>query len=522
MTSYPSATARPPARIPRRFRTLAAAVLASTALGGCDALTARMSDAFQPAEIQQMRAAATDPTVKAFYEARQWEPAWTSGEAEDLLEVFQGAQANGLDPSPFTRIIQAAEGRGERDAELTLAALTYAKALAHGAVDPKAVHDIYSLDRPEIDVAVGLDQAIRSKALVSWLNSLAPQDAEYKALSQAYLDYQARAQAAAAAPIPTGPRVTAGAADARIAEVSLRLAQEGFLDEAAAAAATGGAFTPAVSQGLRLFQADQDLKVDGALDDATVEALNTMSADRARQLAVNLERRRWLARDVPATRIDVNTAAAELVYWRDNAPAWKTRTIAGSAENATPALGETFKQLVVNPPWNVPQGIAEKEILPKGQPYLDDNDMYVEDGRVVQRAGPKAALGLVKFDMQNQWAIYLHDTPAKAVFASDERHRSHGCVRVQDAVGFARRLAAEAGKGEEFDTALASGETKVVSLGADIPVRLLYHTTHMNDAGQLVFTHDAYGWDDKLAGVMGLKAARRAGGEPLVSALLGP
>jgi murein L,D-transpeptidase YcbB/YkuD len=517
-------------------------MLAGVVLGGCgdggfDGVAASIQDGaanlFSPVEIREMRAAATEPEVKAFYVARQWKPAWSAESGKGLMEILQGAQRHGLDPTPFVRLIQAAEGRGARDAELTLAALRYAEALSAGVVDPKSVHDIYTLDRPKLEVAAGLEQALNANRLGDWLDGLAPQDDEYKALSQAYLAYQDRAQAAAANPAPAGATVRPGAADPRLNLVAARMAEEGYLDATlvppaptAAAAQTqpppAARLTPAMAAGLKLFQADQDLPATGAFDDATAAALNTVAADRARQLAVNLERRRWLARDPAATRIDVNTAANTLVYRRDGQVAWESRTVSGSAKNQTPALGETFKQLVVNPPWNVPDGIAKEEIFPKGQAYLDSHDMYVDEGKVVQRPGPKTALGLVKFDMQNRYAIYLHDTPSKTAFARDERHLSHGCVRVEKAVEFARLLANDAGKLEAFDTALASGETKVVELGHAIPVRLMHHTAYVDDQGRIVFTNDAYGWDDKLAAAMGLRAARRAGGQGVLVSEFGP
>jgi murein L,D-transpeptidase YcbB/YkuD len=234
-----------------------------------------------------------------------------------------------------------------------------------------------------------------------------------------------------------------------------------------------------------------------------------------------MERRRWLARALPPTRIDVNIASAELVYLRDGNEAWTSRAVAGSPEDPTPPIGGAFKQLVVNPPWNVPEGIAAEEILPKGPAYMAANDMYVDNGRVVQRPGPKAALGAVKFDMQNRWAIYLHDTPAKSVFASDQRHRSHGCVRVERAVEFARFLANERGVVSDFDTDLQSGETGTVQLKEEVPVRLLYHTAYVDKSGRLIFADDVYEWDDRLGQAMGLEPSRRRP-TARMSALLGP
>jgi len=106
-----------------------------------------------------------------------------------------------------------------------------------------------------------------------------------------------------------------------------------------------------------------------------------------------------------------------------------------------PQLGAPIFQLVANPTWTVPDSIVEEEIAEKSSSWLSANDFTRKDGHWVQGPGPKNSLGIVKFDMKDDEAIYLHDTPAKALFGEPERHESHGCVRVQNAVDFARELA---------------------------------------------------------------------------------
>jgi murein L,D-transpeptidase YcbB/YkuD len=233
--------------------------------------------------------------------------------------------------------------------------------------------------------------------------------------------------------------------------------------------------------------------------------------DQARQLAANLERRRWLHRVTPDHRIDVNTAGAFLGYFINGRQVVTARTVVGRPDNPTPAIEAAFQRLIVNPPWRVPDNIAEKEILPKGEAYMAAQDMRIENGKVVQQPGAKSALGQVKFDVQDPYDIYLHDTPAKALFVQVERHRSHGCVRVQNAIDFARRIAAETGKAGDFDRALATTDTTAVELGQTIPVRLLYHTAYQDQTGQVFLDEDVYGTDDRLATALGLRQAVQRG-----------
>lgn len=504
-----------------RRAALAGAALLLLGAAGCERIQALAGMAPAQVSARALQAAAVEPEVKAFYEHRQWRAAWSDGEAKALIQALEDAPRHGLDGSRFTSIIKSAEGDAARDAELTLAALTYGRALAFGAVDPKTVHGVYTLPRPKRDIGAELEQALEAGSVSRWLASLPPQDAEYAALSKAYQAYRAEAEQAKGEPIPAGAVIAPGASDPRIPTVVRRLVVSGYLPPETQAGEPP-VFTRAMSEALKSLQRDARLPATGRIDEATVRALNEAPAERARQLAVNMERRRWLARDVPGLRIDVNTASAELAYFRDGQVAWTSRVVVGDPKNQTPPLGSEFKQLVVNPPWNVPDGIAQEEVLPKGPGYLARENMYVdENGRVVQRPGPDSALGLVKFDMQNPYAIYLHDTPAKSIFQSPARHRSHGCARVEGAVEFARLLATERGKGEAFDAALQSGETKVVPLGEAIPVRLLYHTAYLDGSGRLMFADDPYGWDDRLGRALGLEPARRRAEAP-VAHLLGP
>ena len=228
------------------------------------------------------------------------------------------------------------------------------------------------------------------------------------------------------------------------------------------------------------------------------------ASDQVRHLAVNLERRRWLNRAPPVHRIDVNTAGAFLNYFKPGSPTVSARVIVGRDDHPTPSIEAAFKRLIANPPWRVPDDIAQKEILPKGQAYLESQDMSWVDGHLQQAAGPKSSLGRVKFDVEDAYDIYLHDTPAKSLFAAEDRHRSHGCVRVQNAVDFARDIAAETGKADELDQALATTYTSQVELGQSIAVRMLYHTTYVDPSGQVVMAADDYGIDNKCAPVLGL------------------
>jgi murein L,D-transpeptidase YcbB/YkuD len=309
-------------------------------------------------------------------------------------------------------------------------------------------------------------------------------------------------------PIAEGKAIKPGSSDPRFPQVVEALRANGYIEGELPADQAPNLYRPQLAAAVKRLQQDYGQDADGVIGKSTLEALNKGAAERARTLALNLERRRWLERNPSATRIDVNTAAAFLQYWRDGSLADTRRVVVGQTGWETPALGSPIVRLVANPPWNVPESIEQDELLAKGAAYLARNGFTRKDGRLVQAPGPDSALGLVKLDMENPHAIYLHDTPAKALFASNERHASHGCVRVHNAVQFARLLAQHDGKIRQFDQALASGKESSVELGARIPVRLLYHSAYVEN-GRVVFRPDPYGWDEDLAKALGMEVRPR-------------
>jgi murein L,D-transpeptidase YcbB/YkuD len=466
--------------------------------------------------------------VKDFYQLREGKPAWDDKARKQLQEAVDASDRHALKASDFSTDIKGMDA-AQKEAALTKAALRYASALAYGLVDPKTLWPIYTVPKNRVDLVKGLNDAIEGGKLGDWLASLAPQDAEYRALSEAYLQYRQRAAQTPRVRVAPGRPIKPGMRDPRVPTIVAALQAQGYIGVAPAEQpnaqppkpADPAYYTRAIAAAVGMMQADYGIKADGIVSDDTLEALNTGPTDRARILAVNLERRRWLERQPPATRIDVNTAAAFLEYWRDGALVQTLRVVNGEPGWETPQIGSPLRRLVANPPWRVPDKIAAKEILPKGPGYMERMDMHFEGERIVQAAGPKSALGLVKLDLDNPYAIYLHDTPAKALFAQEERHASHGCIRVQNAVDFARLLAMDQNRAEQFDEAMASGEEADVALPHVIPVRLLYHSAYLEN-GRIVFRPDPYGWDDQLAQVLGLGTQVRQRVRPIVPADMGP
>jgi murein L,D-transpeptidase YcbB/YkuD len=482
-----------------------ALALLSVCVGGCENPFRSSPDLV---DAGALGSAAADPQLRVFYAARGWQAAWNGKSERDLLEALDQATVHGMKRDLFLKE-PLPKNRDERDATLTAAALRYASALASGYVDPSKVGRIYSVPRPRPDLTGGLSAALQDGKLQEWLDSLPPQTDEYRALSQAFVQTLRLVNGPAPEPVPTGRTIKPGRHDARLPRIVKALAASGYLETPHATsehAARPMRYGPPIVTAVKRLQSDAGLKPDGIIGSATIEALNRGPAERGRQLAVNLERLRWLDRNPPATRIDVNTAAAYLDYWRNGRHRDHRRVVVGQPDWETPELGSPILQLVAHPFWRVPDSILEDELKEKSSGWLASQDMEWRDGRLVQLPGPKNSLGEVKFDMRNDQHIYLHDTPAKAVFALPERHRSHGCVRVYDALGFALLLAADDGVLPKFQAGLMEPDESYVKLRTEVPVRLMYRTAFVDNGG-VRLVEDIYGWDDDVA--YGLGYVRR-------------
>ncbi len=448
------------------------------------------------------------PDVRAFYELNTWRPVWNAARMRALQTAAGRAERHGLSQADFFDFVGLAADPDSADIRTTAAALTWARVLSEGRVRPETVEDLWEMQKNRVDLPTGLNDALVQNRLVQWMDGLAPTDIGYTNLSNGYVRYRRLIRSNGGWPrFRVGANIEPGMSDARIPAIIARLVAEGDLtaEQGSRLTTQGLVYGPELQAAMRGFQTRHGLLADARIGTGTQRSLSASAEDRARQIALNLERRRWLKRDLAPERIEVNTAAAIMVYWKDGKPVHSNRVVVGAPSTQTPSLEKPFASVVANPPWYVPAGIARNEILPRGPAYLRSQNMYVQNGTVIQRAGPNAALGYVKFELRDSYAIFLHDTPSKAAFNLAMRQRSHGCVRVQGAVDFARLLLSpDPARLSEFDDAQVSRETKRIQTGREISVRLLYWTAFVDGQGRVAFREDVYNRDRKLAEALGI------------------
>ncbi len=450
------------------------------------------------------------------YRARDFEPVWGSQKlADDLEAALEAAGRDGLDPETFDLTMMksalAASSLTPVDRELLLSDrfLAYAQVLAQGRVPPSAIEDDWLLPRPNFEPAAALGNLATSGDVSAVLAALAPSAPDYDRLRQALQHYELLAAAGGWQPIVTDKKIEPGEKGELVKALRARLAMEGELDPAEA---RGDTYDPGAVAAMKRFQIRHGLDPDGRVGVGTLAALNVSAADRVQQIKLALERWREMPHTFPASRIQVNAASAVLTLYRDGEPELTSRVVVGDVEHPTPVLSARIVSALFNPPWNVPASITKKEIAPKlkqDPDYLARNHYVYVGSRLQQTPGPWNALGGVKFELPNPLDVYLHDTPAKPLFAKAARAASHGCVRVQQARSLASDLLGESWPAEAVDQAIKDGETKRVYLKTTMPVYLLYLTAFVDDDGTVEFRDDIYGRDQHLAEALADRDIRR-------------
>jgi murein L,D-transpeptidase YcbB/YkuD len=364
-------------------------------------------------------------------------------------------------------------------------------------IAPSDIDPLWAIAPKPRQVEAELRSAQAAGRLASWLATLPPGASRYRALQAVRGRYRQIVDAGGWAQVPKEAAGAAAGAPA-LAALRARLIAEGYL---ARGQAPGQGFDAGLRRALTDFQTHHELKADGGLGAQTLAALNIPAEARLAQIDANLERWRWLPA-LPAQRVEVDIAGAEATLYAHDQAQLSMRVIVGDRTHRTPMFASRLEGVVFNPPWNVPASIAAKELLPKERAhpgYLARNDFIFVGGALRQQPGPRNSLGQVKFDFPSPFGVYLHDTPARAIFAQAERWRSHGCVRLEKPRELAAAVLGPQGwTPDRIDAAIEAGDTSRVGLSVTVPLYVLYWTVVISPDGAPDFRRDTYGWDAKL------------------------
>jgi len=481
-------------------------------------------------------ALASGDLLPAFYAARDHAPVWTRGaRVDELLALLATAESHGLDSTDYylepLKLLRARVAAGSDpalaaslDLLLTESLIRFGYHQRFGKVNPARMEPTWNFTRqfrPGQDPLKTLTAAVAAPSLSAFLGQWLERAPLYRTLQDRLADYRAIAAAGGWQPLPPGPVLREGDEDPRLPALRGRLAASGDLHAGTPdAAAYGGDLV----EGVRRFQSRHNLTPDGVVGRRTLEALNVPVEARIDQLRLSLERARWVLEDTAGEVIVVNVAGYEVFAARNGSPFWRRRAVVGTLARETPVFKGSMTYLDLNPTWTVPPTILAEDLLPRVRRdpgYLRTQSISVIDrrGRVVdpgtvnwqavgrrppytfrQDPGPRNALGRIKFMFPNPHAIFLHDTPARALFEQDERNFSSGCIRVEDPLSLAEIVLADPARWNRgtLEAAIDTGETRRVQLPKPWPVLILYWTAELDQDGRVRFLPDRYRRDPPL------------------------
>jgi L,D-transpeptidase YcbB len=477
--------------------------------------------------------AAARARVAAMYEKRAFAPLWADTRRErSLLAAIDASATHGLEPRDYHAELLAAppptaeNGRAralaERDLLLTDAFLRLAYHLHFGKADPRTLQHGWNFARTldGADPASTLAKLLADPDPSAALEQLSPRVAMYRDLRRALAQLREIERRGGWPRVDDGPKLERGSTGPRVRQLRTRLRASSDL----AAAGESAIFDAELESAVRRFQSRYGLDADGVVGRATLAALNVTVTERIAQVRANLERLRWVARELTGDYLLVDIAGFHAQLWLNDALAWQARVVVGRPFRTTPEFRAPMKYLVLNPEWNVPPTILREDVLPKvarDPGYLRRHDMRVIDGagravdpaavdwaryrsqprtfpyQIVQAPGPDNPLGSIKFMFPNEHSVYLHDTPSRALFEKTVRAFSSGCIRTEKPLELAILLLDDAQRfGEpQLQEAIASGTTQTVPVRRSVPVLLLYFTATAGSDGEAQFRPDIYNRD---------------------------
>jgi murein L,D-transpeptidase YcbB/YkuD len=466
-------------------------------------------------------------------------------QALEAVTVLESAAEQGLDPADYDtsglrkRLDRARSGsatpaeRAELEEALTQSALAYLHDLRSGRIEPKQVGARFELPRSSPpDGWALLRDALSARRVGAALRDAQPSLPMYAALRNQLAHYRDLGPHAAwqqRLPAPARRKITPGDVYAGLPVLAQRLQALGDLP---AGAVVGERYEGAMVDGVRSFQERHGLAADGVIGTATLQQLEVTPAARALQIALTMERLRWTPFMQGPRMVVINVPEFVLRAYEVNGERidvrLTSRVVVGKAmDTRTPLFGANMRFVEFSPFWNVPPSIARKEIVPRlrrDPGYFDREELEFVTGagqvvhtlsasnldavlnggwRIRQRPGSHNALGGIKFVFPNNDNIYLHHTPATALFERERRDFSHGCVRVQKPLELAQFVLQDDASwtADRIREEMARGQLATVALPRPLPVLIAYATVIVRQ-GRVFFFDDIYHHDALLARVL--------------------
>lgn len=444
-----------------------------------------------------------------------------SARGVNLREFIQGLHRLATNPALYELPEKGdADARERRIDEIFM---RLARDLAVGRDAPRRAQPDLFIAPASFDAGIALQQVRQGEAPSVALLKLSDHGPGYQRLLEDFRQLSQLSSAAGWPDISGEPALKPGAiGDDRTKLVANALQRLGYETEEAV-----DVYSAALAKSVAAFQADHGLDPDGVIGPNTASWLSTRPERRAALLRLNIERLRWFGRAGQEARVDVNIAAFRMAAFEGGALVRELPVIVGTGYRRTPQFESHFSRVVFNPPWTPTPKIIRLTLAPKfkanpellksmGFDVLDPSSgKIVSDVERInwstyqkapfpyvlrQRAGPKNALGQIKFDLPNDFAIYLHDTPDKHLFEERVRSFSSGCIRVSDPKWLASWLLGVQQSEIERLTMVKGTFAKPVE--RKVQVRVLYLTAWRDKDSRLQMRDDIYGRDTVLSAAL--------------------
>lgn len=483
--------------------------------------------------------------VQKFYSNRKFQPVWFNNnglnrKGKELMKELKTSWEAGL-PEPVVFLAQAEEAMlslnrrsanevplaqiiSEADVNLTLAWFDHASQISTGILNPKELNIVWEILPDETDLVNHLQSAIEKGNIAESFNNLEPRHEQYKLLLKEF-HYLTAEQQNGGWPLPGDvPPLKTDDSHPGVTGLKKYLYATGDLQNNDDEYLKSVRYDDELAAAVKNFQHRHGLLADGIAGDNTLRQMNVPLEYRINQIRLNIDRIRWLPPDFGNNHIVINIPDFSFKYHKNSEPVKEMNVVVGNNENYTPVLEDTLYSVIFNPTWNVPNSIATKEIFPgmlNDTTYMERNNYsilkssYVSKDTidyksydwtevprdsfpffVVQHPGPTNSLGRLQFMLQNQYSIFLHDTPAHHLFDIEQRDFSHGCVRLERPAELAVTLLRDQLPNDSIIKFLSEKEKRVVYLDEKIPVHLIYQTTWVDETGKLNFREDIYGFDE--------------------------
>jgi L,D-transpeptidase YcbB len=486
--------------------------------------------------------------VNNFYTAEEYKPIWSSKElwqplADTLFQYITNAEEEGLFPKDYHfKILKSLKNTLDTDSLKRMDAVLWTKAdllftdalmhimkdLKHGRLLPDSI----TINK---DSAVTSDFFIKNtnsivekKSLADVLDTLQPSHKGYWLLKKGikrFLDSMDRG-------IYTYVKYPFKKGDAKDSAFFIKILQKRLNESNAISFTNKLPDSAQLNEAIQKYQKQKGIKADGKVSSSLIKLLNTSDAEKFKRIAITLDRYKQLPAKMPEKYIWVNLPGYYLWVIDADTVALESRVICGKPETRTPLLNSAITDMITYPTWTVPTSIIAKQYLPKlknNPNYLSRIGLKLVDGKgntvdgssvnwskyskgipfkVMQNSGDNNALGIFKFNFNNPYAVYLHDTNQRYLFKNASRALSHGCVRVQEW----EKLAFFIARNDSINTKnpdslkyntdsiknwIANKEHHRVDVKNKIPVYLYYFSCEGKD-GKIKFYDDIYGEDKVL------------------------